>query len=104
MLFLLSLYKITNRERVEEEEETHPEQTSQVKTESSSSDSEDEGTKDVKEEDDEKLFKEKTVDSMKSEMIKEQPVQPGTFSGFSFKKRTNFKKPQIRQRINENDY
>ena len=95
---------MTNRERVEEEEETHPEQTSQVKTESSSSDSEDEGTKDVKEEDDEKLFKEKTVDSMKSEMIKEQPVQPGTFSGFSFKKRTNFKKPQIRQRINENDY
>ena len=98
---------MTNREQVEEEEEekeTQAEQTSQVKTESSSSDSEDEGTKDVKEEDDERLFKEKTVDSMKSETIKEEPVQPGTFSGFSFKKRTNFKKPQIRQRINENDY
>ena len=41
---------------------------------------------------------------MRSEMIKEEPVQPGTFSGFSFKKRTNYKKPQIRKRINENDY
>ena len=40
--------------------------------------------------------------SMKSEMIKEEPVQLGTFSGFSFKKRTNFKKAQIQQRINEN--
>ena len=55
-------------------------------------------------EDDERLFKEKTVVSMKSEMIKEEPVQLGTFNGFSFKKRTNFKKPQIRQRINKNDY
>ena len=44
----MSLYKITNREQVEEEEkETHPEKTSQVKTESSSSDSEDEGTKKI---------------------------------------------------------
>ena len=103
MLFLLSLHKVTNREQVEEEEEekeTHTEQ-----TESSSSDSENEGTKDLKEDDDdERLFKEKTIDSMRSERIKEEPVQPGTFSGFSFKKRTNFKKPQIRKRINENDY
>ena len=54
--------------------------------------------------DDERLFKEKTVDSMRSEMVKEEPVQPGTFSGFNLKKRTNFKKPQIRQRIVGNDY
>ena len=107
MLFLLSLHKVTNREQVEEEEEekeTHTEQTSQAETESSSSDSENEGTKDLKEDDDERLFKEKTINSMRSERIKEEPVQPGTFSGFSFKKRTNFKKPQIRKRINENDY
>ena len=104
----MSLHKITNREQVEEEEEekeTHTEQTSQAKTESRSSDSENEGTKDLKDDDDdERLFKEKTIDSMRSERIKEEPVQPGTFSGFSFKKRTNFKKPQIRKRINENDY
>ena len=43
----MSFYKITNREQVEEEKETHPEKTSQVKTESSSSDSEDEGTKKI---------------------------------------------------------
>ena len=69
MLFLLSLYKVTNREQVEEEEEekeTHTEQTSQVKTESSSSDSENEGAKDLKEDDDERLFKEKTIDNMKN--------------------------------------
>ena len=58
----------------------------------------------MKEERDERLFKERTVDSMRNEVTKEEPVQPGTFSAFSFKKRTNFKKPQIRQRINENDY
>ena len=58
----------------------------------------------MKEERDERLFKERTVDSMRNEVIKEEPVQPGTFSAFSFKKRTNFKKQQIRQRINENDY
>ena len=83
------------------------EHTLNVKTESSSSsssDSEDEGTKEVKEEQDERLFKERTVDSMRNETIKEEPVQPGTFSAFSFKKRTNLKRPQIRQRINENDY
>ena len=82
------------------------EHTLNVNTESSSgsSDSEDEGTKEVKEEQDERLFKERTVDSMRNETIKEEPLQPGTFSAFSFKKRTNLKKPQIRQRINENDY
>ena len=58
----------------------------------------------MKEEQDERLFKEKTVDSMRNETIKEEPVQPGSFSGFTFKKRANFKKPQIRQRINENNY
>ena len=58
----------------------------------------------MKEEQDERLFKERTVDSMRNETVKEEPVQPGAFSGFSFKKRTNFKKPHIRQRINENDY
>ena len=58
----------------------------------------------MKEERDERLFKERTVDNMRNEVTKEEPVQPGTFSAFSFKKRTNFKKPQIRQRINENDY
>ena len=81
------------------------EQSSNVKTESSSSsDSEEEGTKDIKEEEEERLFKEKTVDSMRNDVVKEEPVQPGTFSGFSFKKRTNFKKPQIRQRINERGF
>ena len=86
------------------EEETQVEQASHIKTESSSSDSEEEGTREMKEEKQERLFKERTVDSMRNEMVKEEPIQPGTFSGFSFKKRTNFKKPQIRQRINENDY
>ena len=87
LLFLLSLHKVTNREQVEEEEEekeTHTEQTSLVKTESSSSDSENEGTKDVKEDDDdEKLFKEKTVDNTNSEIM-EEAVQLGIFSGFRF--------------------
>ena len=45
--------------------------TSQVKIESNSSDSEVEGAKDVKEEYDKRLFKEKATDNMKSEMIKE---------------------------------
>jgi len=101
---------VTIREQVEEEEEedeereTQVESTSHNKTESSTSDSEeDDKTKEVKEEE-EKLFKEKTIDSMRNEVVKEEPIQPGTFGGFSFKKRTNFKKPQIRQRINENDY
>ena len=45
--------------------------TSQVKIESNSSDSEVEGAKHEKEEYDKRLFKEKTIDNMKSEMIKE---------------------------------
>ena len=86
LLFLLSLHKITNREQVEEEEEekeTHIEQTSQVKTERNSSDSENEGTKDVKGDDDDRLFKDKTIDSIRSKIM-EEAVQLGTFSGYSF--------------------
>ena len=89
------------KKRRKKKKHIRTEQTSQAETESSSRDSENEGTKDLKEDDDdERLFKEKTINRMRSERIKEEPVQPGTFSGFSFKKRTNFKKPQIRKRIN----
>ena len=79
---------ISNKIGTEKEKEKETvEHTSNVKTESSSSsDSEDEGTKEVKEEQDERLFKERTVDSMRNETVKEEPVQPGAFSGFSFKK------------------
>ena len=68
LLLLLSLYKMTNREQIEEKEEekeTQAEQNTEVKTESSSGDSEDKGTKDVKE-DDERLSKTFLGDHWKS--------------------------------------
>ena len=63
MLFLLSLYKIPNKEQVEEKEEENTQSivTSQVKIGSNYSGSEVEGAKDVKEEYDTRLFKETTI-------------------------------------------
>ena len=45
----------------------------------------------MKEDDDERLFKEKTIDSMKSEIM-EEAVQLGTFSRFSFLEDNKFQK------------
>ena len=71
-------------------------------TDSNESDSEADEAEDFKVKE---MFKEKTVDSLEDAEVKEEKIEPGTFGGFTFKKRNiNFKKPQIRQRIKESDY
>jgi len=97
---------LVNREQVPIEEEDAIEENqvevTRQETESSESDSEADEAEDFKVKE---MFKEKTVDSLKDAVVKEEKIEPGTFGGFSFKKRnTTFKKPQIRQRINESDY
>ena len=94
------------REQVPFEEEDAMEEKQDIAThqesESSESDSEADKAEDTEMKE---MFKEKTVDSLEDTVVKEEKIEPGTFGGFSFKKRNmNFKKPQIRQRINESDY
>ena len=103
---LAGTFSLNYREQVPFEEEDATEERQEEIThqeaESCESDSEVDDTKDFKVKE---MFKERTVDSLEDTMVKEEKIEPGTFGGFGFKKRNlNFKKPQIRQRINENDY
>lgn len=84
---LLCIYFFRPQEIASEEEEDEEDQEG---SSHDTSDNEEKGNK----------FKEKTAPLL-STGSPEPQVTPGTFKGFSFKKRTSTNKPQIRQRISD---